>query len=111
MYIDIEIKKKKKESLLPEDEYSKYIFNKINELRKNRQHFIKEIKENKSNKTKDKHKRLIFKSKKFKFSLVDGIEAFNEVIEDLKNVNPIEELIYFPEINISFPQSEEEMKD
>ena len=46
-----------------------------------------------------------------KFSLVDGIEAFNEVIEDLKNVNPIEELIYFPEINISFPQSEEEMKD
>ena len=60
---------------------------------------------------KDKHKRLIFKSKKFKVVLVDGIEAFNEVIEDLKNVNPIEELIYFPEINISFPQSEEEMKD
>ena len=44
MYIDIEIIKKKKESLLPEDEYSKYIFNKINELRKNRNILLKKLK-------------------------------------------------------------------
>ena len=95
-------------NLIPEDDFSKYIFEQINLLRQNPKHFIKEISDNKSKIKKNKKNILIFKST-ITVGLTKGEIAFDEAIKDLKNTKPMNKLIYLPELNISLPDNENDL--
>ena len=94
----------------PEDDFSKYIFQKINEVRKDPKSFIPIIEESKQNITTDKHGRLIYKSK-VKVALSKGLPIFEEAISFLEQTEPMEELIYEPKITIPVPDNEEDIKN
>ena len=59
---------------------------------------------------KDKKGRLIFNGK-VKIALTEGEPAFNECIEYLKNLEPMEPLEFDPYLTIQPPKSEQEIKD
>ena len=98
------------ENLLPEDDYSKYIFKNINQLRTNPKFLIPIIEESKSKITIDKYNRLIYKSK-VKVALSKGEPAFEEAISFLENTNPMNELIFIPQMCVPVPTNEEDIKD
>ena len=104
MNLDINLPKE------PADEFSKYIFQKINEVRKDPKSFIPIIEESKNNITTDKHGRLIYKSK-VKVALSKGLPIFEEAISFLKETEPMDELIYEPRITIPVPDNEEDIKN
>jgi hypothetical protein len=97
-------------NLTPDDEFSQYIFENINNIRTDPQSFISKIKDSENNITNDKHNRLIYKSK-VKVALTKGLESFEEAIEILKETEPMDKLIYDPLLTIPLPNSEEEIKD
>ena len=94
----------------PEDEFSKYIFEKINEVRKNPKNFIPIIEESKKNITTDKNGRLIYKSK-VKVALSKGLPIFKEAISFLQETEPMNQLIYEPKITIPVPDNEDDIKN
>ena len=94
----------------PEDDFSKYIFQKINEVRKDPKSFIPIIEESKNNITTDKHGRLIYKSK-VKVALSKGLPIFEEAISFLEQTEPMDELVYEPKITIPVPDNEEDIKN
>ena len=104
-----EEKKYLNKDLLPNDDFSKYIFQNINKLRKDPKSFIPLIEESKSKVTM-KDDKLIYKSK-VKVALNKGIPAFEEAIQILEETDSMEELIYNPEMCVEIPQSEEEIKN
>ena len=93
------------ENLLPEDDYSKYIFKNINQLRTNPKFLIPIIEESKSKITIDKYNRLIYKSK-VKVALSKGKSAFDEAILLLNNTEPMNELIFNPKMCVPLPSNE-----
>ena len=103
-----EIEEQIDKNLIPEDDFSKYIFEQINLLRQNPKHFIKEISDNKSKIKKNKKNILIFKST-ITVGLTKGEIAFDEAIKDLENTKPMNKLIYLPELNISLPDNENDL--
>ena len=94
----------------PEDEFSKYIFEKINEIRQNPKKFVEVIEENKKKITTSKKGRLIYKSK-VKVALKKGEESFNEAINQLNETQPMEKLIFEPLLTIPLPTNESEIND
>ena len=98
------------EEKIPEDEFSKYIFENLNKLRLNPSNYINLIEQSKENIFKDHKNRLIYK-KNVKVALSKGEESFNEAISILKETKPMNKLIYNPNLVINLPQSEEEIKD
>ena len=94
----------------PLDNYSKYLIDQINTIRADPQSFIGVIEDSKANICKDKKGRLIFNGK-VKIALNEGESAFNECIEYLKNLEPMEPLEFDPYLTIQPPQSEQEIKD
>ena len=100
----------KNEELKPEDNFSLYIFEHINLLRQNPKSFINLIEDSKKKITYDKKKRLVYKSN-VKVALSKGEPAFDDAISVLKNTDPMNKLIYNPNMNIPLPISEEEIKD
>ena len=96
-------------TLIPDDNFSKYIFEKINLIRKNPKSFIPLIEKSKSYIVKNKSGILIFKSR-VKVALSKGKEAFDEAINDLNNTKPMNRLIYLPQLNIPLPENEEILK-
>ena len=100
----------KNEELKPEDNFSLYIFEHINLLRQNPESFINLIEDSKKKITYDKKKRLVYKSN-VKVALSKGEPAFDDAISVLKNTDPMNKLIYNPNMNIPLPISEEEIKD
>jgi len=97
-------------NLLPEDDFSKYIFENINKIRTNPQSYINIIEDSKQKITIDKYNRLIYKSK-VKVTLSKGNEAFDEAINYLREIEPMNKLIYNPNLNIKLPNEEKEIKD
>ena len=97
-------------NLEPEDEFSKYIFEKINEVRTNPKNFISLIEESKKNITVDKKDRLIYKSK-VKVALSKGLPIFEEAISFLQETEPMNQLIYEPKITIPVPDNEDDIKN
>ena len=98
------------------NEYQSEVFELINQIRtdppsfiniiENSKQFITEIPDKaNSNKTK-----LIFK-KKVKVALNRGEQAFIEASEQLSQTNPMQSLIFKPEICVPIPESEEEIKN
>ena len=67
--------KNKNENLIPKDEYSKYMFENINDIRQNPKNYIDLIKKSKKNILIKYNGRIIYNSK-LKFSLFKGEEGF-----------------------------------
>ena len=93
----------------PKDDYSNFMFENINKLRENPQNFIELLENSKKNIKLLKNGKYIFKSR-LNVALYKGEEAFNEAINDLKNTNKMNKLIYNPKITIPPPDKEEDIK-
>ena len=106
---NIEENENEEEELLPNDDFSKYIFNHINLIRENPKQYIS-INEEKKNIQYDKNNRLIYKSK-VKVALTKGEIIFNEAIHFLEEISPMKKLKFKPEITIKIPNTIEEIKD
>jgi hypothetical protein len=92
-------------NMVPSDKFSQILFSKINTLRANPQSYIKNIEEAKKNILLDKKKRLIYNGK-IKIALSRGKQAFNEAINFLKSMKPMNKLIYNPYLVVEMPKNE-----
>ena len=93
---------------VPQDEFSKYIFEQINKLREDPQSFIKNIEEAKSYISRNKHNKLIYK-KHIKVLLSQGLLAFEEAISILQKCKPMKKLIFDPNLLVKLPKNEEDI--
>jgi hypothetical protein len=94
----------------PQDDFSKYIFDNLNNIRENPQSFIPIIERAKSNIMYDKSGICIYKSS-VKVALSKGEPAFDEAIEYLKNLKPMQKLKFSSDLLIPLPENEEQIKD
>ena len=94
----------------PMDDFSQYIFNHINKIRENPQHFISNIEEAKPFILYNKSKKLIYK-KNVKVALSEGIPAFQEAISILKICKPMNKLIFEPKLMVKLPDNEDDIID
>ena len=95
---------------MPSDNYSRYFLSQINKLRTEPQSFIGVIEGSKSNIKKDRLGRLIYNGK-IKVALSLGESAFNEAINYLKTINPMQPLIYRQDLTINPPLTIQELMD
>ncbi len=112
--IDIPISNKENEikiddNLIPEDDFSKYIFEHINLIRKNPKDYIDLIEKSKSNII-EKNDKTLYKSS-VKVALNLGIKAFEDTIDFLNQTKPMDKLKYNPKMCIPLPQSENDIKN
>ena len=96
-------KSKKQKEELPYDDFSKYIYEHINQIRKDPQSFIPNIEEAKSYISRNKNNKLIYK-KNIKVSLSQGLLAFEEAISILKFCKPMNKLIFDPNLVVKLPE-------
>ena len=94
----------------PKDDFSEYIFDNINKIREDPQSFIKVIEQAKKNIILDKKGIFIYKST-VKVALSRGVPAFDETINLLKNLKPMQKLIFSNELLMEYPINEEQIKD
>ena len=94
----------------PEDEFSKYIFNEINNIRRNPKSFIPNIQRSIHNVIINKRNNAIYKGKQ-NILLNNGVAAFENTIKHLKNAKNMNELIYSPKMCIKLPFNEEEINN
>ena len=92
------------------DEFSKYIFDNINYIRENPQSFIPIVEQSKSKVVNDKKGICIYKSS-VKVALSKGKPAFDETIEYLKKLKPMNKLEFNPELLVPPPIYEKQLKD
>ena len=95
---------------MPLDNYSRYFLAQINKIRSEPQSFIGVIEDSKSNITKDRFGRIIYNGK-IRVALNAGESSFDEAIEFLKELSPMEPLIYNQMLTVNPPMTEEEMLD
>ena len=94
----------------PKDDFSIYIFENINKIRENPQSFIEIIEEAKKNIILDQRGIYIYKSA-VKVALSKGLPAFDEAIDFLKQLKPMNKLIFSNDLLIESPINEEQIKD
>ncbi len=97
-------------NILPEDDFSLYLFDEINKIRIDPKSYIQIIQSNKNKVMTDKKNRLIFKSK-VKVALYQGIPIFDDAINSLQITQPMNKLIFNPHLCIKLPKNEDEIKD
>jgi hypothetical protein len=97
-------------NILPEDDFSLYLFDEINKIRIDPKSYIHIIQSNKNKVVTDKKNRLIFKSK-VKVALYQGIPIFDDAINSLQITQPMNKLIFNPHLCIELPKNEDEIKD
>ena len=95
---------------IPKDDFSIYIFENINKIRENPQSFIEIIEQAKKNIILDQRGIYIYKST-VKVALSKGLPAFDEAIDFLKQLKPMNKLIFSNELLIESPINEEQIKD
>ena len=95
---------------MPSDNFSRYLLEQINKIRKEPESFVGIIEDAIDNITKDRYGRLIYNGK-MKIALARGKSAFLEAIEYLKNINPMKPLEYVSGLTVIPPQNEKEIKD
>ena len=95
---------------MPIDNYSRYFLSQVNKIRTEPQSFIGVIEDSKANIIKDRQGRIIYNGK-IKVALNKGEAAFDEAIEFLKELNPLQPLAYNQMITINAPVSENEILD
>jgi len=94
----------------PVDNFSRYIFDKINNIRENPQSFIPIIERAKCHIMNDKTGTCIYKST-VKVALSRGEPAFDEAIDYLRNLQPMNKLIFCSDLVIIPPNDENALKD
>ena len=94
----------------PSDDFSNYMFENINKIRQDPKSFIDKIEKAKANIKIDKKGLCIYKSS-VKVALSRGKPAFDEAIDYLRNLKPMPKLIFSPELLITPPINEEQIKD
>ena len=94
----------------PKDDFSIYIFENINKIRENPQSFIEIIDQAKKNIILDQRGIYIYKST-VKVALSKGLPAFDEAIDFLKQLKPMNKLIFSNDLLIESPINEEQIKD
>ena len=94
----------------PLDNYSKYLFEQINNIRADPKSFIGVIEDSKANIVKDKFGGFIYKDK-INVALSQGEPVFNEAIEFLKKTEPMEKLEFSPDLTAELPKNEREIGD
>ena len=92
----------------PNDEFSKYLFSLINSLRVNPPSYIDTILRAKNN-IENKHGSKIYKSS-VKVALNSGEKAFDAAVQILKETEPMNKLIYNPDLTIDIPTTENDIK-
>ena len=92
----------------PNDEFSKYLFSLINSLRVNPPSYIDTIIRAKNN-IENKHGSKIYKSS-VKVALNSGEKAFDDAVQILKETEPMNKLIYNPDLTIDIPTTENDIK-
>lgn len=97
------------ENMQPNDNFSKYILSQINKFRANPQSYINLIQQAKKNIIKDKQGRLIYNDK-IKIALAHGEQAFDEAINFLKTVKPMDKLVFNPYLLVEMPKTENEIR-
>ena len=95
---------------MPSDNFSRYLLEQINKIRKEPESFIGVIEDAIDNITKDRFGRLIYNGK-MKIALAQGKSAFLDAIKYLKNINPMKPLNYVSDLTVIPPQNEKEIKD
>jgi hypothetical protein len=94
----------------PTDIFSKTLLNLINKIRTDPQSYIRIIEEEKKKIIKDRYGRLIYNGR-LKVALNKGEAAFNDAIDFLRNIYPMEELEFNQLITVECPESEDEIKN
>ena len=95
----------------PDDNYSLYIFQNINKLRTNPKKLIEKIEENKKFIFIGENNEIFFKKNKILFNLNKGYQIFDETINILNNIKPMEKLIYNKNITIKIPDNEDNINN
>jgi hypothetical protein len=93
----------------PKDDFSRYIFALINSLRLNPPSYIDTLLRAKNNVITDKEGFKIYKSS-VKVALNSGERAFDLAIEFLRDTEPMNKLIYNPNLTIEVPTNENDIK-
>ena len=97
--------------ILPEDNYSKYLLEQINKIRAEPQSFIGVIEDAKDNIKKSRHGKYYYSSNQTKVGLKEGESAFNQAIEFLKTLQPMNPLAFTQSLIPTPPKNEEEIHD
>ena len=92
---------------MPVDNYSRIIFQYINRLRNNPKKMATKIEENKKFIYIGENNQFYFKKNKIRFNLNKGHKIFDETINVLNNLEPMNGLIYNKNITINIPDNEE----
>ena len=113
---DIIYKKKDEEDIIndeeynfiPNDNYSQIIFGQINKLRKNPKAIAEIIEDNKKFIIVDENNKIYFKKNSIKYKLEKGYQIFDETINILNNLEPMNHLIFNKNITIKIPENNED---
>ena len=97
-------------NILPTDKHSKTLFDLINQIRTDPQSFISIIENEKKNIIKDGYGRLIYNGK-LKVALNQGEPAFDNAINYLKEINPMDKLEFNQLITVECPENENDILD
>jgi hypothetical protein len=98
-------------SILPEDNYSKYLLEQINKIRTEPQSFIGVIEDAKDNIKKTRRGTYYYNSNQKKVGLKEGETTFNDAIEFLKTLQPMPPLAFTQSLIPAPPQNDEEIYD
>ena len=96
---------------IPQDEFSKFIFEKINQIRENPSSFIDIIENAKKNISVDEKRGIFIYKTTAKIALYKGEQSFNEAIEILKKLKPMEKLIYRSELVVPPPNNLQDLEN
>ena len=94
----------------PKDNYSKFLYEQINKIRKDPKSYIQFIKDEINNMKMDSYGRLIY-NRKIKIELNEGVAAFNNAINYLENIKPMDKLQFNELLSIQIPKNENDIKD
>ena len=109
--IEINANKEISKNILPEDNYSKYLLEQINKIRTEPQSFIGVIEDAKDNIKKSKHGKYYYNFNQTKVGLKEGEIAFNQAIEYLKALQPMNPITFSQSLIPTPPKNQEEIHD
>ena len=93
---------------IPDDNYSQIIFEQINKLRKNPKEIAEIIEDNKKYIISDENNKIYFKKNSIKYKLKKGYQIFDETINILNDLEPMNQLIYNKNITVKIPDNNED---
>ena len=96
---------------IPEDNYSCILFDYINKLRTDPKSISNLIKNSEKYIMIDENNEVFFKKNKIKISLNKGIAAFEETVNLLNDINPMNKIIFNKNIVIELPKDEKEIQN